>query len=60
MSVWGVTGLVVNLLDPTPGDFIVDACAAPGGKAFHAAERLKGEGKQAAKNGRQRLRMPFS
>ncbi len=27
-----------------PGDFVVDVCAAPGGKALHAAELLEGTG----------------
>lgn len=31
--------LVAHILDPQPGDFIVDACAAPGGKTLHIAER---------------------
>lgn len=29
---------VAPLLDPQPGDWILDACAAPGGKATHIAE----------------------
>jgi 16S rRNA (cytosine(967)-C(5))-methyltransferase len=32
--------LVVDLLDPRPGARILDACAAPGGKATAAAERV--------------------
>jgi 16S rRNA (cytosine967-C5)-methyltransferase len=35
--------LVVELLDPRPGERILDACAAPGAKATAAAERV-GEG----------------
>ncbi len=35
---------VVSLLDPKPGDRVLDLCAAPGGKTTHAAERMKGEG----------------
>lgn len=35
---------VVSLLDPRPGDAVLDLCAAPGGKTTHAAERLRGEG----------------
>ena len=37
------TGLVVQLLDPQPGDVILDTCAAPGGKAMFIASRLQGE-----------------
>lgn len=33
-------GLVVALLDPQPGERILDACAAPGGKALFAAQRM--------------------
>ena len=35
---------VVELLDPKPGDHVLDLCAAPGGKSSHIASRLKGEG----------------
>lgn len=34
--------LVGYLLDPQPGDVVIDACAAPGGKSLHIAE-LMGE-----------------
>lgn len=33
-------GLVVALLDPQPGESILDACAAPGGKTLFAAARM--------------------
>ncbi len=33
-------GLVVSLLDPQPGESILDACAAPGGKALFIAARM--------------------
>jgi 16S rRNA methyltransferase RsmB/F len=33
-------GLVVALLDPQPGESILDACAAPGGKSLFAAARM--------------------
>ncbi|MXW13703.1 MAG: 16S rRNA (cytosine(967)-C(5))-methyltransferase RsmB [Rhodothermaceae bacterium] len=37
-------GLVVALLDPKPDEIILDACAAPGGKALAAACRMQGSG----------------
>ncbi|MBD2252313.1 16S rRNA (cytosine(967)-C(5))-methyltransferase [Nostoc parmelioides] len=37
--------LVGHLLDPQPGEVIIDACAAPGGKTTHIAELMKDEGK---------------
>ena len=33
-------GLVVQLLDPVPGDTVLDVCSAPGGKAVVASERV--------------------
>lgn len=38
-------GLVVRLLDPQPGDTILDACAAPGGKTCHIAQRMRDRGR---------------
>lgn len=38
------TGLVVHVLDAQPGERIVDACAAPGGKSLYAAVRMQGRG----------------
>lgn len=35
---------VVSLLDPKPGEIILDLCAAPGGKSTQIAGRLCGEG----------------
>lgn len=35
---------VVELLDPKPGDVVLDLCGAPGGKTTHIASRMKGEG----------------
>ncbi len=34
----------VELLDPKPGDLVLDMCAAPGGKTTQIASKLKGEG----------------
>ena len=39
---------VVHLLDPRPGERILDACAAPGGKATFAAERMGDRGEVVA------------
>jgi len=36
--------LVVGLLDPQPGDRVLDTCSAPGGKATAIAERIGDEG----------------
>jgi 16S rRNA (cytosine967-C5)-methyltransferase len=36
--------LVTYLLDPRPGERILDACAAPGGKSTHIAEMMRDEG----------------
>jgi 16S rRNA (cytosine967-C5)-methyltransferase len=33
-------GLVVEVLNPRPGERILDACAAPGGKSFFIADRV--------------------
>ena len=33
------------MLDPKPGDVVIDACAAPGGKTTHIAELMGDEGK---------------
>lgn len=38
------TLLAVRLLDPRPGEDIIDMCAAPGGKTTYIAERMLGEG----------------
>jgi len=36
--------LVIEMLDPQPGEFILDTCAAPGSKTTGIAERLAGRG----------------
>jgi len=36
--------LAVELLDPRPGERVLDACAAPGGKTGYAWERMAGRG----------------
>lgn len=35
---------VAELLDPKPGELVLDLCAAPGGKTTHIAGRLMGQG----------------
>ena len=40
----GSAQLVTHLLDPQPGETIVDACAAPGGKTTHIAELIGDRG----------------
>jgi 16S rRNA (cytosine967-C5)-methyltransferase len=37
--------LVGHLLDPQPGELIIDVCAAPGGKTTHIAELMGDNGK---------------
>lgn len=41
----GAGVVCVDTLDPQPHELIVDCCAAPGGKSFYAAERMKNTGK---------------
>lgn len=36
---------VTYVLDPKPGDFVIDMCSAPGGKTTHIAERMNNQGK---------------
>ena len=35
---------IVDMLDPRPGEQVLDLCSAPGGKSTHAAERMKDQG----------------
>jgi len=37
--------LAVKFLDPQPGQFMIDVCAAPGGKSFYAAYLMCNQGK---------------
>ncbi|MEN6564741.1 MAG: 16S rRNA (cytosine(967)-C(5))-methyltransferase RsmB [Veillonellales bacterium] len=37
--------LVAHVLDPQPGDFIIDACSAPGGKSTHMAALMNNTGR---------------
>ena len=36
--------LVSHLLDPQPGETVIDSCAAPGGKTTHIAELMQDQG----------------
>ena len=36
--------MVTDWADPAPGDYVIDVCAAPGGKALHMADKLAGTG----------------
>ncbi|RYR00693.1 hypothetical protein Ahy_B07g088825 isoform C [Arachis hypogaea] len=40
-----ISGLVVSIVDPQPGETVIDCCAAPGGKTLYMASRLCGQGK---------------
>ena len=42
------TSVAVDLLAPRPGERVLDACAAPGGKMSMMAERMAGEGTMVA------------
>jgi 16S rRNA (cytosine967-C5)-methyltransferase len=39
------TQMAITLLDPKPGMRVLDACAAPGGKAFACADRMQNQGR---------------
>lgn len=36
--------LIARMVDPQPGEIVLDACAAPGGKATHLAELMRNSG----------------
>lgn len=38
-------GIAVELLDPKPGEIVLDVCAAPGTKALYMAEMMKDSGR---------------
>jgi len=40
--------VVAHAVDPQPGDVVVDACAAPGGKATHLAALMRDQGRVVA------------
>lgn len=42
--------LVGRVLDPTPGEIIVDVCSAPGGKTTHIAELMENRGQVIARD----------
>lgn len=42
--------MVAEIAAPKEGDYIIDVCAAPGGKALHLAEKLQGSGRVEARD----------
>jgi 16S rRNA (cytosine967-C5)-methyltransferase len=42
------TLVACDLLDPKPGDVVLDACAAPGGKAGYLAQKMENQGRLVA------------
>ena len=42
------TSVAIDLLAPCPGESVLDACAAPGGKTAMMASRMKGQGELVA------------
>lgn len=52
------SALVAHLVDPQPGEFIIDLCSAPGGKTTHMAALMHNQGRiLAADVHRNRLRL---
>lgn len=39
-----IAGLVVSVVNPQPGESIIDCCAAPGGKTLYMASLMDGQG----------------
>ncbi|MBM7615848.1 16S rRNA (cytosine(967)-C(5))-methyltransferase RsmB [Alkaliphilus hydrothermalis] len=42
--------LIARIVEPKEGDFVIDVCSAPGGKATHMAQLMKNEGKVLARD----------
>lgn len=42
--------LVGRVLDPKPGELVIDACSAPGGKATHLAQLMENRGRVLARD----------
>lgn len=42
--------MVGRILDPKPGEFVIDVCSAPGGKATHIAELMNNKGRVVARD----------
>jgi len=42
--------MVAQVLNPKPGDLVIDVCSAPGGKATHIAELMKNKGQVIARD----------